>query len=326
MQLWNGLADVPSDLGATVATLGNFDGVHRGHRAVLEQVVGEASQRGVQSVAVTFDPHPIAVLYPERAPKMLASLEDRLTWIESAGIDACLLIEFTKELAQQTPEEFVKATFVDTLHVSGLVVGADTRFGVKNSGDINTLRELGETYGFSVLAVEDILDEVPGHETGRLSSTTVRALVAEGDVAAAAKILGRPHSVTGEVVHGNHRGHELGFPTANLSAESQGLVPAEGVYAGWLTRLDLADDAVARTMPAAISLGKNPTFETHDRRTVEAYVLDRDDLDLYGEKVRIEFVEHLRPTLKFDSIDALITQMVGDVDQCREILATYVPS
>jgi riboflavin kinase/FMN adenylyltransferase len=315
---WYGLADIPTDLGPTVVTLGNFDGVHRGHREVLSRVVQEASDRGATPVAVTFEPHPIAVLFPERAPSKVQSLEQRLDVLEQVGVSV-LVLEFTREFAQQTPEEFVRRTFVEALHAAVVVVGEDTRFGVRNSGDVHTLRALGEEHGFEVIALADI------GETGRWSSTQLRRELLEGNVAHAAAILGRPHRVSGVIVHGDHRGRELGFPTANLAQDHEGLVPADGVYAGWLVRLDLAEDALERTLPAAISVGTNPTFDGHERR-VEAYVLDRTDLDLYGERVAVEFVRLLRPTLKFDSVEALVEQMQQDVGQCREILSTLAPS
>jgi riboflavin kinase/FMN adenylyltransferase len=194
---------------------------------------------------------------------------------------------------------------------------------VRNSGDVETLRELGTVHGFDVVALEDIGEgAAPG---ARWSSTQLRAELLEGKVSHAAQILGRPHRVTGRVVHGDHRGRELGFPTANLSPEHEGLVPADGVYAGWLVRPDLDASAPDRTLPAAVSVGTNPTFDGHQRR-VEAYVLDRTDLDLYGERVAVEFVARLRPTLKFDSVDALIAQMGQDVQRCRQILSAIVPS
>lgn len=320
---WYTLEDIPSDLGPTVVTLGNFDGVHRGHRAVLGRVVDVARERGATPVAVTFDPHPVAVLYPERAPAMIMSLDQRLDVLEEAGLAAVLVLEFTREFAQQTPEEFVKATFVDALHATAVVVGKDTRFGVRNSGDVATLRSLGEDHGFEVLALDDIGEAAP--EGRRWSSTQLRAEVLDGKVDHAAEILGRPHRVTGTVVHGDHRGRDLGFPTANLSQDHAGLVPSDGVYAGWLVRLDLAEDAVDRVLPAAVSVGTNPTFDGHQRR-VEAYVLDRTDLDLYGERVAVDFVSHLRPTLRFDSIEALVEQMHLDVARCREILSATVPA
>jgi riboflavin kinase / FMN adenylyltransferase len=319
---WHGLDDIPADLGPTVVTLGNFDGVHRGHREVLTRVVREATERGATPVAVTFEPHPIAVLYPDRAPAAVMSLGQRLDALEAVGLGATLVLEFTAEFAQQTPEQFVRDTFVEALGAVAVVVGKDTRFGVRNSGDVDTLRELGETHGFEVLALDDLGE---GDTTARWSSTQLRAELLEGSVAHAAQILGRPHRVAGTVVHGDHRGRELGYPTANLSQDHEGLVPADGVYAGWLLRLDVAADDPDRTLPAAVSVGTNPTFDGRQRR-VEAYVLDRTDLDLYGERVVVEFVDRLRPTLRFDGVDALVEQMAQDVDRCREILSAIVPS
>lgn len=319
VQRWYGTDEIPEQLGPTVVTLGNFDGVHRGHRTVLHRVVAEARDRGATPVAVTFDPHPIAVLYPDRAPTLITSVEQRLEALEAAGVRATLVLEFTREFARETPEEFVRGTFVEALHATAVVVGRDTRFGVHNSGDVGTLRDLGEKYAFDVIALEDI------GEGTRWSSTQLRSELEGGNVAHAAQILGRPHSVWGTVVHGDHRGRELGFPTANLSAEPQGMVPADGVYAGWLVRKDLDQGHPDRMLPAAISVGTNPTFDGR-RRRVEAYVLDRTDLDLYGEAVSVEFVELLRPTLKFDSVEALVEQMEQDVARCRQILSAIIPS
>ena len=323
VQRWYGLDDIPADLGPTVVTLGNFDGVHRGHREVLTRVVREAADRGALPVAVTFEPHPIAVLYPDRAPAAVMSLEQRLDALASVGVGAVLVIEFTRDFAQQTPEEFVRGTFVDALGACAVVVGKDTRFGVRNSGDVGTLRDLGAAHGFEVIALDDIGEGAD--EGARWSSTQLRAELLAGNVDHAAQIIGRPHRVTGTVVHGDHRGRELGYPTANLSQDHEGLVPADGVYAGWLVRLGLDEGAPDRTLPAAVSVGTNPTFDGHQRR-VEAYVLDRTDLDLYGDRVAVEFVSHLRPTLKFESIDTLVEQMAQDVVRCREILSAIVPS
>lgn len=313
-------AQTPDELTPCVVTLGNFDGVHRGHKAVLSRLVEIGRERGLPTVAVTFDPHPLAVLHPDRAPELITPGSIRDDLLAAAGLDGLLVLEFTTEFAQQSPQEFVESTFVDGLRAKVVVVGVDTRFGYKNSGDVDTLRELGATHGFEVVALEDVGDGE------RWSSTSVRQALSEGDVAAAARVLGRPHRVVGTVVHGHHRGRELGFPTANLSPDSDGLVPAEGVYAGWLTRLDRAAGEPDRTMPAAISIGTNPTFDTKDRRTVEAYVLDRDDLDLYDERVVVEFVEHIRPTLRFESIDELLVAMAKDVEQCRAVLTQIVHS
>ncbi|GAB97039.1 riboflavin kinase/FMN adenylyltransferase [Kineosphaera limosa] len=320
MQRWNDVSQIPSDIGGSVVTLGNFDGVHRGHRAVLTEVLAQAVD-GLTSVAVTFDPHPVAVLYPERAPGLITSLDHRLALLEAAGVDAVLVLEFTREFAQLTPDEFVEQVFVDALSARVVVVGEDTRFGVRNSGDVATLLELGERFGFEVVTVRD---QGADGEHSRWSSTQVRELLSDGDVGGAARVLGRPHRVSGVVVHGDHRGRELGYPTANLERHCDGLVPADGVYAGWLVRPQRPASDPDSTLPAAISIGTNPTFEGTSRR-VEAYVLDRTDLDLYGEPVTLEFVARLRPTLRFDSVDELLDRMAEDVTKSREILSTMVP-
>jgi riboflavin kinase / FMN adenylyltransferase len=316
---WTNLSQVPAGFGPSVVTLGNFDGVHRGHRAVLGAVVEQARATGARAVAVTFEPHPVAVLQPGRAPQLIAGPEQRLALLEGTGLDAVLVMEFTRELAAWTPEQFVRTVFVEALGARVVVVGKDTRFGVRNSGDVTTLRTLGREHGFEVLTLEDLGGEV------RWSSSRVRELVAAGDVSGAAEILGRPHRVSGTVVHGDHRGRELGYPTANLGPVVSGLVPADGVYAGWLLRPGLSPGHPDSTMPAAVSIGTNPTFDGTSRR-VEAYVLDRTDLDLYGEDVALEFVERLRPTERYDSVEALLDQMAQDVERCRTVLSSIVPS
>lgn len=320
VQRWNGIEDVPAGFGPSVVTIGNFDGVHRGHQAVLSRLVERAREGEARSVAITFEPHPIAVLFPDRAPAQLDTLERRLEMMAATGLDAVLVMEFTHEFATWSPERFVHDVIVDVLGAREVVVGRDTRFGHRNSGDVETLRTLGGQYGFAVETLEDLGVVDSGHPTGRRwSSSWVRALVASGEVQEAAVVLGRPPRVVGQVVHGDHRGRQLGFPTANLSPASVGVVPADGVYAGWLVRRGAGDLAETK-LPAAISIGTNPTFDGHDRR-VEAYVLDRDDLELYGETVAVEFVDRLRPTLRFTDIDALVRQMKADVEQCHQVLA-----
>jgi len=313
VHVWNGLAEVPADLRRSVVTLGNFDGVHRGHRAVLGQLVEQATSRDATSVAVTFEPHPLAVLFPERAPTPLTSLAQRLELLAGSGLDAVLVMEFTLEFARLTPEEFVEQVFVEALHAGAVIVGEDTRFGWKNSGNVDTLRELGASHDFDVIVLADLGDGE------RWSSTMARAQLAEGDVEGAAVVLGRPPSVCGTVVHGDHRGRELGYPTANLSPDAFGAIPADGVYAGWLA------GAGGERLPAAISIGTNPTFDGTGRR-VEAYVLDRDDLDLYGQVVDLEFTHRLRPTLRFAGVDDLVRQMAEDVARCRVLLDATAPA
>lgn len=319
MQRWNSLDDIPPGLPPCVVTLGNFDGVHRGHKVVLSEVVGCAAELGLTSVAVTFEPHPIAVLRPEAAPSLLVTLDQRLELMASSGLHAVLVMEFTRDLASWTPERFVSEVFVRALNARLVVVGQDTRFGVRNSGDVATLRRLGDELGFEVEVVRDQGDTPDAAQETRWSSSQARELIAQGDVVSVARILGRPHAVAGRVVHGDHRGRTLGFPTANLESEPAGLVPADGVYAGWLARDDLAPDDPERRLPAAISIGTNPTFDGTTRR-VEAYVLDRDDLDLYERAVTLEFVERLRPTLRFDGVEQLLETMRGDVARTREVL------
>ncbi len=322
MLRWTDLSQIPQGYGPSVVTLGNFDGVHKGHHAVLSTVVRTARDQGpdgAHAVAVTFEPHPVAVLHPERAPQIITSPDYRLDLLSATGLDAVLVMEFTAEFAQWTPERFVVEVFVKALGASVVVVGEDTRFGVRNSGDVRTLRRLGAEHGFKVLTLADL------GEGGRWSSSRVRDLVIAGDVAGAAEILGRPHRVSGEVVHGDHRGRELGYPTANLCQGPSGLVPADGVYAGWLIRSTLPDRDLDHTLPAAISIGTNPTFAGTQRR-VEAYVLDRTDLELYGEIVAVEFIERLRATEKFDSIEDLLVQIADDVEHCRSVLSSIVAS
>jgi len=323
MLRWTDLSQIPQGYGPSVVTMGNFDGVHRGHRAVLATVVararagGLAGSQSAQAVAVTFEPHPVAVLHPERAPQIITSPAQRLALLASTGLDAVLVMEFTRELALWTPERFIEEVFVKALGAAVVVVGEDTRFGVRNSGNVDTLRQLGALHSFEVITLSDIGDG------GRWSSSRVRALVSAGDVAAAAEILGRPHTVSGEVVHGDHRGRELGYPTANLSQESEGLIPADGVYVGRLIRPTLPEDDPDRSLPAAISIGTNPTFAGTQRR-VEAHVLDRSDLDLYSENVVLDFIEHLRPMEKYDSIQDLLVQIADDVERARVVLSSTV--
>lgn len=320
MERWNDLGEVPEGFGPSVVTLGNFDGVHAGHRAVLGEVVTRARAGGAHAVAITFDPHPLQVLHPDRAPELITSLRQRLELMASTGLDAVLVMEFTHELATWTPHQFVRRVMVDSLGASTVVVGGDTRFGHRNSGDVDTLRELGSELGFEVAVVPD---RVPESGERRWSSSWVRELLRAGDVADAAEVLARPHRLAGEVVHGDHRGRELGFPTANLGTPVEGLVPADGVYAGWMLRRELPEDHVDRLLPCAVSIGTNPTFDGASRR-VEAYVLDRTDLELYGEHVALELVARLRSTERFDSVDALVAQMHQDVEASRQVLGHVV--
>lgn len=313
MHYWDGLTAVPRDPAPSVVTLGNFDGVHRGHRQVLDQVVSTARAAGALAVAITFDPHPRVVHRPNDLQEAITGYEEKARLIGDRGIDAMLVIHYTLEFAQQSPEEFVKNVIVDAVNARAVVVGRDVRFGFRNAGDFSTMVRLGRKYGFEVIDVADF------GEDRRCSSTWIRESLREGDVRAAAGVLGRRHRVHGEVVHGFARGRELGFPTANLSDEVQGMIPADGVYAGWL------HDESGRRWPVAISVGSNPTFDGVSR-VVEAHVIDRpheqvEDFDLYGQFVTVEFVDRLRGMVAFEGVPKLIEQMSQDVDRTREVLA-----
>ncbi|MGZ4637734.1 MAG: bifunctional riboflavin kinase/FAD synthetase [Acidimicrobiales bacterium] len=309
MRVWRSLDEV-EDITGSVVTVGNFDGVHLGHQHVIDLVVSRARESGNTSVVVTFDPHPMSVIHPGGAPLALATLEHRLELLQQRGVDATLVLQFTTELAHLSPEDFVHHVLSDALHVREIHVGENFRFGHRAGGTVETLRELAPVYGFQVHPVA-----LARASEAVWSSTYVRQCLAEGDVAEAAQALGRPHRVEGPVVEGDKRGRQLGYPTANLDVDEHAAVPADGIYAGWLTRES------GERLPAAISIGTNPTFGGTHRR-VEAYVLDRDDLELYGEHVAVDFVEHLRDTVRFDGIDELLVQMARDVDQTRALLAS----
>ncbi len=308
MRVWRSLEEVPADLARTVVVIGNFDGVHLGHRHVVGRARELAAETGLGVVAVTFDPHPIAVLRPDHAPQTLTGIDARCALLAEAGADDVLVLPFSRAVAAWSPEEFVRRVLVEALHARYVVVGGNFRFGNRAAGDVATLREEGAAADFEVHGVA--LDGGPQV----WSSTYVRTCLAAGDVEGAAEALGRPYAVTGEVVLGDQRGRDLGFPTANLATALA--VPADGVYAGWLTRFDTGE-----RYPAAISVGTNPTFAGERERRVEAYVLDRDDLELYGVQVEVSFVARLRGMARFDGVEPLIAQMRKDVDQARALLA-----
>ncbi|AWE43465.1 MULTISPECIES: bifunctional riboflavin kinase/FAD synthetase [unclassified Actinobaculum] len=314
MEIWRCPEDVPADLGSTVVTIGVFDGVHRGHRAVLGETVRQAKKRGMRSLALTFDPHPVTVHNPEQAVHLVTTLDDRLDRLAAAGIDIAYVQHYTLEYAAATPREFVVKQLLGELHAAVIVVGEDVRFGRDNSGDGALLRRLGEELNFDVVLLNDLTEE----HGRRWSSSWVRELLACGDVAGASRVLGRPHRLRGTVVHGFRRGRELGFPTANLQGNDLGEVPADGVYAGWLVRAVPGTHA-AEYLPAAISVGTNPQFDGQ-QRTVEAHVLGRADLNLYDEPVAIDFIERLRPMLSFDSVEELLVQMDEDLRGTAEVL------
>jgi riboflavin kinase/FMN adenylyltransferase len=313
MQLWHGLGDVPAQWGRCVVTIGVFDGVHRGHQRIVSRARGAAAELGLPVVVVTFDPHPDEVVRPGSHPPFLCTPRRMAQLLAGLGVDAVCVLPFTAEFSRLGPDEFVRTVLVERLHAARVVVGSNFRFGHKAAGDVALLAELGEKYDFTVEGVPLLTEN-----GATISSTGIRAMLAAGDVTAAAHDLGRPHRVEGVVVRGQQRGRSLGFPTANLETLPHTAIPADGVYAGWLSSLDPAG-LESRRWPAAISVGTNPTFDGR-HRTVEAYALDRDDLDLYGTHVAVDFVARLRPTLKFGSAGELVEQMHVDVDDARRLL------
>lgn len=306
MKVWRALGDVPPGL-HSVVTVGNFDGMHRGHQEVVGTCVREARARGVAAVGLTFYPHPVQVHRPEAHLQLIASLQDRLEAMDARGLDATLVARYDARLYRLTPLDFARRYLVAGLGAACVVVGQDFRFGANNSGDVATLRRIGRELGFGVHVVTDIVDE----HGRRWSSSWVRELLARGDVEQAAHVLGRDHRVHGRVVHGQRRGRRLGFPTANIEAPDLGVLPTDGVYAGWLVR-SVSGSPAREFLPAAISVGTNPQFGG-ERRTLEAHVLGRADLDLYGEDVAVTFVSRVREQRVFASVEGLLDQMDDDL-------------
>ncbi|WP_341978452.1 bifunctional riboflavin kinase/FAD synthetase [Microbacterium sp. LTA6] len=306
-------AQIPADFGRSVVAIGKFDGVHAGHRAVIRRLKEEAAASGARAVAVTFDRNPLAVLRPDRCPENVVTVERKLELLGELDLDATLLLTFDEAMAARSAEAFVADILVAALRVSTVLVGEDFRFGRGGAGDPELLRTLGPQHGFTVDVVDDVY--LPGSER-RVSSTWIRELLIEGDVATATRVLGRNVDVRGEVVHGLKRGRELGFPTANLSTIVDAFVPADGVYAGWLV-----DHDSGIRHRAAISVGTNPTFDDVLVRQVEAHVLGETDLDLYGHDVSVEFVQRLRGMVAFEGIDKLKAQMASDVAEAEVLLA-----
>lgn len=312
-------AEIPDGFGPSVVAIGKFDGVHYGHRAVIDRARVDAATGDARVVAVTFDRNPLALLRPEICPENLIGENQKLQLLAETGIDATLMLTFDQTLADLSAREFVTQVLVDALDARVVLVGADFRFGSGGAGTPEVLRELGGEFGFEV----EVVDDVRAIDGGRrVSSTWIRELLAQGEVGTAARLLGRAPSVWGEVVHGLKRGRELGYPTANLSPDLEGFIPADGVYAGWLIDEGSADGLrPGIRYPAAISVGTNPTFDDVLVRQVEAYVLDETDLDLYGHRVEVQFVARVRGMVAFEGMEPLIRQMADDVDRVRAALS-----
>ena len=317
MLRWRGLEATPGDLGRTVITVGMYDGVHRGHQALIGAAVSRARAMRRPCLLLTFDPHPAEVIRPGSHPAILTSLDRKAELVADLGVDAMCVLPFTPEFMRLAPESFTHTVLVEQLHAAQVVVGENFTYGHRASGNVGTLTVEGRRFGFAVEGIALAEDSSDGGEVP-ISSTYVRACVAAGDMVSAARALGRPHRVDGVVVRGDRRGRELGYPTANVESPPFTAVPADGVYAGHLVTRDPRSGASRERLPAAISVGTNPTFQG-SRRTVEAYVLDWDG-DLYGEHVGVEFAQRLRPMAAFPDVDALLAAMDKDVADTRQVL------
>jgi riboflavin kinase/FMN adenylyltransferase len=288
----------------SVVLIGVFDGVHKGHQQLLNRAKEIADGRSI--IALTFDPHPTTVYAPTKVPTSLTTLADRVELLKIHNADQVAVMKFNEKFAAMSAEDFVANVLVGQLHASTVVVGKNFTYGHKAAGNVDSLIAAGLTHNFTVDVQELKAD------TEVISSSRIRALVVAGKVEEARTLLSRPHRLDGVVVHGEKRGREIGYPTANLGEIEGQTIPADGVYAGWLT-------VGINFWPAAISIGTNPTFEGERGRQVEAYALDQEGLELYDKNASIEFGWYLRPTLKFDSLEELLVQMKKDCDKAREL-------
>ena len=289
---------------SSVVVIGVFDGVHKGHQALLNRAKEIADGRPI--IALTFDPHPRTVFAPDSVPPMLTTLADRVELLKIHNADQVAVMKFNEKFAAMSPDQFVEDILVKQLHVSTVIVGKNFTYGAKAAGTVDTLIKSGLTHNFTV----DVQELAGGEEP--VSSSRIRNLVMEGKVEQARELLSRPHRLDGIVVHGEKRGREIGYPTANIGKIEGQTIPADGIYAGWLT-------VGINYWPAAISIGTNPTFEGDGGRQVEAYALDQRGLDLYDKAASVEFGWYLRPTLKFNGLDELLVQMKKDCDEARRL-------
>jgi riboflavin kinase/FMN adenylyltransferase len=317
MEVLRDLSSCPRPPEGTAVTIGAYDGVHLGHRAVIAEVRRRAAERGLASAVVTFDRHPASVVRPESAPRLLTDLDQKLELLAATGIDYCLVVTFDDTRSRESADDFVREVLAGCLSARAVVVGEDFHFGHNRAGNVALLRRLGDELGFDVEGLE--LVDGTGRAAGegeRVSSTRIRHALVEGDLQLANALLGRPHEVRGVVARGDKRGRELGFPTANVSVPGDVLLPADGIYAGWFERAD------GSVHPTAISLGRRPTFyvEAH-ASLLEAHLLDFEG-DLYDEKVKVRFVAWLRGEVRFESVDDLVVQIARDCDAARRLLSS----
>jgi riboflavin kinase/FMN adenylyltransferase len=294
-------------LGPTAVTIGKFDGIHRGHQALIAELRASGAKHDLKTVLVTFDRHPDALLNPTNLKWPLIGPEQKASLVAATGVDAMVTLTFDEKFANQNANDFVTEVLVEALKAKVVIVGEDFRFGAGGAGDVELLHELGQLFGFEVRVIASAT------ENGvKVSTSAIRELLDRGDVVSASKLLGRIHTTVGVIEHGLKIGRTIGFPTANMSRDAEGYLPLDGVYAGWL----IADGV---RYPAAHSVGINETFQAVPR-LVESHVLDRKDLDLYDKVVTLEYIDFIRPSAKFDGVEALVDEINRDLDKIRHIL------
>jgi len=299
----------------SIVTIGAYDGLHVGHRLVIDQVVAEAHESGCQSVLVTFDRHPASLVRPESAPKLLTDHAQKMELLAETGLDAVAVVTFDQQQAAESPEEFVRRVLVDCLKVDTIVVGEDFHFGKARAGNVALLRELGHRYGFKVEPLQ-LLTVADGSVA---SSTFIRELITQGEIEIANRYLGHIFEIRGTVAHGDQRGRTIGFPTANVEVPVTMCIPADGVYAAWYVRLVAGKE---ETYPCAINIGRRPTFyENAPVSLIEAHIIGETDLDLYGEVAVLRFVTRLRGEQKFAGLEEMQTQLAIDVANASAILS-----
>jgi riboflavin kinase/FMN adenylyltransferase len=311
MRIIRGLKNITERFPKPVLTLGNFDGVHLGHQAIFKKVVEHARMTGGTSIAFTFEPHPLKVLAPDRSPKLLNTFHGKMKLLAAAGIDVVICANFTRTFAEQNPEDFARTILHDQIGVQDVYVGYDYAFGKGREGSIESLKKMGRIYGFEVGVVEAI--QVNGVV---VSSSVIRELISSGRVEEAARLLGRDYTLEGEVIHGSHRGHTLGFPTANLHTANE-LLPGYGVYA---VRACIDDNTA---LDGVASIGVRPTFDA-GAVSIEVFLFDF-DADLYGRQMEVSFIKRLRGETKFPDANALVAQVRKDIEEAKKILCSSRP-
>jgi riboflavin kinase/FMN adenylyltransferase len=313
LRRYAGSAAIEEPLVRPVVTIGNFDGVHLGHRAILDTVVERAHAHGGQAVVYTFEPHPRKVLQPDRAPKLLTTLDQKLELLAEAGVEAVIVEPFSLEFARTPAESFIREYLHERVRPVEVYVGYDFHFGRDREGSMRLLTETGPMLGFAVTIIPEVTIDA-----GDVNSTRIRELLGSAEVMRANEMLGRPYTVRGSVAKGDERGRTIGFPTANVDPVNE-VLPAPGVYAGRLRFLDSGDPAEGVSLPAVTNVGTRPTFVDDGRVLAEAHLIDFEG-DLYGRSVELAFEHHLRPERRFDGVDALRTQIQADVVEARKRL------